>query len=142
MSLLNRFPLKNESLLAAWIKAISRKDWIPGKYDYICSEHFTTELFSEKLGTKSRRLKPDAVPNIFPRFPSYMQVPEKPTQKSPRKHLFQDAAVSTQASPTKVRKVISQDHAYSYDSHKPAETSKEISTLRNEMQILKQKLKR
>ena len=71
-----------------------------------------------------------------------MQVPEKPTWKSPRKRLFQDAVASTQASPTKVRKVISQDHAYTSDSHKPAETSKEISTLRNEMRILKQKLKR
>ena len=41
-----------------------------------------------------------------------MQVPEKPTWKSPRKRLFQDTVASTQASPTKVRKVISQDHAY------------------------------
>ena len=31
---------------------------------------------------------------------------------------------------------------HTLDSHKPAETSKEVSTLRNEMRILKQKLKR
>ena len=31
---LNQIPLKNKSLLAAWTKAIPRKDWKPGKYDY------------------------------------------------------------------------------------------------------------
>ena len=68
-----------------------------------------------------------------------MQVSEKPTRKSPRNHSSQTAVTNIKSSPSKVRKVIIQDHA---EPCEPAAASKEISTLRNEMRILKQKLKR
>ena len=68
-----------------------------------------------------------------------MQVSEKPTRKSPRKRLSQTAVTNIKLSPSKVRKVIIQDHAYTSEPCEPAAASKEISTLRNEMRILKQK---
>ena len=71
-----------------------------------------------------------------------MQVSEKPTRKSPRKCLSQTAVTNIKSSLSKVRKVIIQDHAYTSEPCEPAAASKEISTLRNEMRILKQKLKR
>ena len=71
-----------------------------------------------------------------------MQVSEKLTRKSPRKHSSQTAVTNIKLSPSKVRKVIIQDHAYTSEPCEPAAASKEISTLRNEMRILKQKLKR
>ena len=71
-----------------------------------------------------------------------MQVSEKLTRKSPRKHSSQTAVTNIKSSPSKVRKVIIQDHTYTLEPCEPAAASKEISILRNEMQILKQKLKR
>ena len=71
-----------------------------------------------------------------------MQVSEKPTRKSPRKCSSQTVVTNIKSSPSKVRKVIIQDHAYTSEPCEPAVASKEISTLQNEMRILKQKLKR
>ena len=71
-----------------------------------------------------------------------MQVSEKPTRKSPRKRSSQTAVTNIKSSPSKVRKVIIQEHTYTSEPCEPAAASKEISTLRNEMRILKQKLKR
>ena len=71
-----------------------------------------------------------------------MQVSEKPTRKSPRKRSSQTAVTNIKSSPSIVRKVIIQDHAYTSEPCESAAASKEISTLRNEMRILKQKLKR
>ena len=62
-------------------------------------------------------------------FPSYMQVSEKPTRKSPRKRSSQTAVTNIKPSPSKVRKVIIQDHTYTSEPCEPAAASKEISTL-------------
>ena len=67
-----------------------------------------------------------------------MQVSEKPTRKSPRKCSSQTAVTNIKSSPSKVRKVIIQDHTYTLQPCEPAAASKEISTLQNEMRILKQ----
>ena len=101
-----RFPLKNESLLAAWTKAISRKDWTPGIYDYICSEHFKPKWFNEKSGRKSHQLQPDAVSSVFTSFPSYMQSSGKSTRKSPRKYTTEQPTKYIKPSPLKVKKAI------------------------------------
>ena len=37
---------------------------------YICSDHFTPESFLPIKGLGRQKLKPDAVPSIFPKFPS------------------------------------------------------------------------
>ena len=52
----------------------TRAHWKPTKHSVLCSEHFTADCFTEepiiaaKFGiSKGKRLKPDAVPSIFPR---------------------------------------------------------------------------
>ena len=40
---------------------------------YICSDHFTPESFLPIKGIGRRKLKPDAVPSIFPKFPQHLQ---------------------------------------------------------------------
>ena len=43
------FP-KNKSLRAKWIKAVQRTRAIwnePGKYSYVCSDHFTKDCFEQ-----------------------------------------------------------------------------------------------
>lgn len=70
------FPDKEKfsSLHKVWIKQINRKNFIPFKHSYVCSDHFTEDCFEpssllkEKLmpNQKTRRLlKKDAFPTLF-----------------------------------------------------------------------------
>lgn len=71
----HEFPVTD--IREAWIKAISREGpnntlWQPHETAKVCSIHFKLEDYKE--GTKGRRrLKPNAVPSIFPGYPAYMQ---------------------------------------------------------------------
>ncbi|XP_015271572.1 PREDICTED: THAP domain-containing protein 4 isoform X1 [Gekko japonicus] len=61
----HRFPLKDAKRLIQWLKAVQRDNWIPTKYSFLCSEHFTKDSFSKRLEDQHRLLKPTAVPTIF-----------------------------------------------------------------------------
>ncbi len=53
-----RFPEDKERKLR-WIAAVGRKDWMPTKYTWLCSDHFIS-------GSKSNDpLSPDYVPSVF-----------------------------------------------------------------------------
>ncbi|XP_037523600.2 DNA transposase THAP9 [Rhipicephalus sanguineus] len=72
----HEFPVTDVRLL--WLKKISRQSegpgkepWIPSDRSKVCSLHFKAEDY--KQGLKSKRLKPDAVPSIFPSYPTYLQ---------------------------------------------------------------------
>ena len=54
------------ALKDAWLAAIGRKDYSPGKHAKICSQHFTDESFTKKKKLKNKFLKKDAVPSLFP----------------------------------------------------------------------------
>uniref|UniRef100_A0A8C5RM70 THAP-type domain-containing protein n=1 Tax=Laticauda laticaudata TaxID=8630 RepID=A0A8C5RM70_LATLA len=59
------FPLKDSKRLIQWLKAVQRDNWIPTKYSFLCSEHFTKDSFSKRLEDQHRLLKPTAIPSIF-----------------------------------------------------------------------------
>ncbi|XP_053245880.1 peroxynitrite isomerase THAP4 isoform X1 [Podarcis raffonei] len=61
----HRFPLKDSKRLIQWLKAVQRDNWIPTKYSFLCSEHFTKDSFSKRHEDQHRLLKPTAVPTIF-----------------------------------------------------------------------------
>ncbi|XP_007440508.1 THAP domain-containing protein 4 isoform X2 [Python bivittatus] len=61
----HRFPLKDSKRLIQWLKAVQRDNWIPTKYSFLCSEHFTKDSFSKRLEDQHRLLKPTAIPTIF-----------------------------------------------------------------------------
>uniref|UniRef100_A0A8D0B8S2 THAP domain containing 4 n=1 Tax=Salvator merianae TaxID=96440 RepID=A0A8D0B8S2_SALMN len=61
----HRFPLKDSKRLIQWLKAVQRDNWIPTKYSFLCSEHFTKDSFSKRKEDQHRLLKPTAVPTIF-----------------------------------------------------------------------------
>ncbi|XP_026550435.1 THAP domain-containing protein 4 isoform X2 [Pseudonaja textilis] len=61
----HRFPLKDSKRLIQWLKAVQRDNWIPTKYSFLCSEHFTKDSFSKRLEDQHRFLKPTAIPSIF-----------------------------------------------------------------------------
>lgn len=61
-----------------WLKRISQQaegrgksPWIPSDRSKVCSLHFNEDGFRE--GLKIRKLKPDAVPSVFPQYPTYLQ---------------------------------------------------------------------
>lgn len=68
---------------AAWTRAIHRSNFVPTKYSRVCSLHFKEEDFvSERCDKNPRRqsgrlkkksLKGDAIPSVFPDYPSYLQ---------------------------------------------------------------------
>lgn len=68
-----RFPLKNIELTKKWLVAIRRQKWHPKPTDFICSEHFASSSF--RMYSSQRRLKEDAVPEIFD-FPPHLKKKE------------------------------------------------------------------
>ena len=54
-----------------WIAAVKRKHFEPGKFAYLCSDHFSTDDYIPNLSLK--KLFPNAVPTVFTDLPEYMQ---------------------------------------------------------------------
>lgn len=87
------FP-KDGILKGKWLKAIPRDNWSPSKYSVVCSIHFPeNDIIREdifvlpdgtvkKIPTKTK-LKPDAVPCIFPNLPEYLSKKVPVLRKSP-----------------------------------------------------------
>ena len=101
--------------------------------------HFKPECFNEKPGRKSCQLHPYAVPSIFTSFPSYMcnHLENLLGNHQGNVQLLQ-LTKNIEPSSSKVKKAIQMDdHSYTTDPMKPTDASKEISTLQNEIRILK-----
>lgn len=73
------FP-SDKGICHQWILATKRKNFNPGKYSYICSEHFLPTDFIEYSSVK--KLYPNAVPTVFPSLPTYLQPPPKSRRTS------------------------------------------------------------
>lgn len=69
------FPLHDPERLKKWLINLRRKDFVPGTYSYVCSEHFRDDDFFLQMFTKTRLLKKDAVP---------MKYSEKTKEHHPR----------------------------------------------------------
>ena len=80
----HRTPVNKPDLLTKWISAIRRDNWKPKKDMYICRDHFTPDSFLPIKGLGRRKLKPNAVPSIFPKFPQHLQVSPKPNEGLPK----------------------------------------------------------
>ena len=60
-----------------WIQAVRRVNFQPTAYDKICSEHFLPSDYRQGSNLTLKLLNNDAVPSVFPAFPSHMQPPAK-----------------------------------------------------------------
>nr|KAF6470432.1 THAP domain containing 5 [Molossus molossus] len=58
-----RFPLHDKERLEKWLKNMKRDSWMPSKYQFLCSDHFTPDSLDIRWGI--RYLKQTAVPTIF-----------------------------------------------------------------------------
>ena len=119
----HRFP-KNVESRQKWIKAIPRANWIPAPSARICSLHFEqsdffsdrqdSNVYRKKTELTRRRLKPNAVPHIFPNCPSYLSKPkpaERPTAAQSETRIKREIE-RTEASATEF---LAQDKIQSFD---------------------------
>ncbi|XP_003407261.1 THAP domain-containing protein 5 isoform X1 [Loxodonta africana] len=74
------FPLHDKERLEKWLKNMKRDSWVPSKYQFLCSDHFTPDSLDIRWGI--RYLKQTAVPTIF-------SVPEDNQGKDPSKRKSQ-----------------------------------------------------
>ncbi|XP_041029501.1 THAP domain-containing protein 5-like isoform X1 [Carcharodon carcharias] len=60
----HRFPISRPDLMAKWLKAVARENWMPSPRATLCSDHFTKDCFEER--NDRRHLKFSSIPTIFP----------------------------------------------------------------------------
>ncbi|XP_067898328.1 THAP domain-containing protein 5-like [Heterodontus francisci] len=60
----HRFPISRPDLMAKWLKAVARENWMPSPRSTLCSDHFTKDCFEER--NDRRHLKFSSIPTIFP----------------------------------------------------------------------------
>jgi hypothetical protein len=75
------FP-KDPKLRQQWIAAVRRKDYVPSASAVLCTKHFKPEDV-DRTSLCCVRIRDNAVPSIFPAFPSYLQTVKK-ARKTPR----------------------------------------------------------
>ena len=98
---------------------------------YICSDHFTPESFLPIKGLGRQKLKPDAVPSIFPKFPQHLQVSPKPKWRSPKK-----CKIVEPPTPSKIAK----EHLYACQSEfDPNKSKQEIVHLKKKVSVIFQR---
>ena len=101
---------------------------------YICSDHFTPDSFLPIKGLGRRKLKPNAVPSIFPKFPQHLQVSPKPKRRSPKKRKIVEPPT-----PSKLAK----EHLYACQSEfDPNKSKQEIVHLKKKVSALRAKIQR
>ncbi|KAK1334761.1 hypothetical protein QTO34_004327, partial [Cnephaeus nilssonii] len=71
------FPLHDKERLEKWLKNMKRDSWMPSKYQFLCSDHFTPDSLDIRWGI--RYLKQTAIPTIF-------SLPEDSQEKDPSKN--------------------------------------------------------
>jgi len=65
-----------------WVQALKRKNFKPTIYSRICSVHFSNDDYQIRPGASRPLLRLNAIPSIFPAFPTYYQNIKKP-RKNP-----------------------------------------------------------
>ncbi|XP_065210031.1 THAP domain-containing protein 2-like [Planococcus citri] len=72
---------KDKERRQKWIHAIRRKNWQPGKYTRLCSEHFLASDYDPPVVCGKLRLKSTAIPSVFD-YPEHLQ-PKKVSERRP-----------------------------------------------------------
>uniref|UniRef100_A0A452Q992 THAP domain-containing protein 5 n=1 Tax=Ursus americanus TaxID=9643 RepID=A0A452Q992_URSAM len=89
-----RFPLHDKERLEKWLKNMKRDSWVPSKYQFLCSDHFTPDSLDIRWGI--RYLKQTAIPTIFS-LPEDNQEKDPSKKKSQKKKLDDEKEVCLKA---------------------------------------------
>ncbi|XP_045877319.1 THAP domain-containing protein 5 [Meles meles] len=84
------FPLHDKERLEKWLKNMKRDSWVPSKYQFLCSDHFTPDSLDVRWGI--RYLKQTAIPTIFS-LPEDNQEKDSSKKKSQKKKLDDEKEV-------------------------------------------------
>lgn len=120
----------------------------------MCSAHFLESDF--QLHTKTKTLKPDAVPTVFPNYPKHKQTPSTSRRAAPLKRPIPSSNPASKEPGGKLRKKevicsINQDHHYAkksieHELKKQTERNEilsgKVTNARKEIKVLKTKVKR
>lgn len=82
--------MKDEWRMKLWVKAVSRKNWKPSISTKLCSRHFLREDYLNRPGAFVKRLKPEAVPSVFPTYPQSLQKQAKKLRQGFMEHVAQE----------------------------------------------------
>ena len=96
---------QNEELQKKWVRAVKRQrsNWDgPSSSSQLCSKHFEDHCFvtdgvryRKSMGVPAlKRLKPDAVPTLFPRSIDYLQGASSTPRSRPLSERWQERSVS------------------------------------------------
>ncbi|KFO19267.1 THAP domain-containing protein 5 [Fukomys damarensis] len=88
------FPLHDKERLEKWLKNMKRDSWVPSKYQFLCSDHFTPDSLDIRWGV--RYLKQTAIPTIFS-LPEDCQGKDPSKKKSQKKKLEDENEVFLKA---------------------------------------------
>ncbi|XP_006201965.1 THAP domain-containing protein 5 isoform X1 [Vicugna pacos] len=88
------FPLHDKERLEKWLKNMKRDSWVPSKYQFLCSDHFTPDSLDIRWGI--RYLKQTAIPTIFS-LPEDNQEKDPSPKKSQKKKLENEKEVCLKA---------------------------------------------
>ncbi|XP_077554548.1 uncharacterized protein LOC144169329 [Haemaphysalis longicornis] len=130
----HEFPVTD--IRESWIKAISREGpnktlWQPTETAKVCSMHFRPEDYKE--GAKTRILKRNAVPSVFPNYPAYMQrtaerIRAEAMNQTQRPHVRKFEPSGASAQPPSKKPAISKN---STSPEKAASSSENTPTKKN-----------
>ncbi|KAM9425129.1 THAP domain-containing protein 1-like isoform 3-T5 [Pholidichthys leucotaenia] len=119
----HKFPKhsKDSTLRDQWIQAISReavgtkRRWIPGDHDYVCSNHFREEDFILSKHAQHKLLRPGALPSLNLGKPE-KKITVRTTQTSQAAVAFdQHIDIEPEQEPEEGSAAVSEDHAYCTD---------------------------
>ncbi|XP_062514080.1 THAP domain-containing protein 2-like [Corticium candelabrum] len=101
-----RFP-RDPARRKVWTNRVSRKNWTPTLYSYLCDAHFDSSQFEQHRKGGKKKLKWNAVPTIFP----HRKVGFKNSRKSRNSTKEEDSLNAGVQVTTDV-----QDHSYAADA--------------------------
>ena len=76
------FPRDDETIHKQWLVNIRRADFVPGKYSFVCSEHFCADDY--KPGSFSPGAHPKLVPSALPRLFQWNRFSLPPSRPAPK----------------------------------------------------------
>ncbi|XP_054427339.1 THAP domain-containing protein 5 [Pteronotus mesoamericanus] len=88
------FPLHDKERLEKWLKNMKRDSWMPSKYQFLCSDHFTPDSLDIRWGI--RYLKQTAIPTIFS-LPEDNQEKDSSEKDCPKKKIGDEKEVCLKA---------------------------------------------
>ncbi|XP_021109560.1 THAP domain-containing protein 5 isoform X3 [Heterocephalus glaber] len=139
------FPLHDKERLEKWLKNMKRDSWVPSKYQFLCSDHFTPDSLDIRWGI--RYLKQTAIPTIFS-LPEDCQGKDLSRKKSQKKKLEDEnkvcrkpksekSFISDEAKKNSVNTDVLTEHAELPDSYAivnpPAPKTAKVKTGKREL---------